>query len=147
MNFQVFGRPGIDGSYTNGGGPDGNTSLATSFTDGTSQTILFAEKYARCGSYGNLWDYPLPGSAWFPAFAMLPGYVGPVTTTQTSLFQYRPNPWLRMCDHARASTGHDGGISVCLADGSARTVSPVVGAAIWWAACTPHGEDFLGPQW
>jgi hypothetical protein len=52
-----------------------------------------------------------------------------------------------VCDHARPSTGPDAGITVCLADGSARTVSPGVSVATWWAACTPQGNDLPGPEW
>jgi prepilin-type N-terminal cleavage/methylation domain-containing protein/prepilin-type processing-associated H-X9-DG protein len=147
MNFQVFGRPGIDGSYTHRGGADGAANLSSSFSDGTSQTILFAEKYAQCGTYGNLWDDPTPGGGWFPAFALLPGYVGPVDSMQTSLFQQQPNPWPRVCDHARASTGHDAGMNVGMADGSVRVVTKLISVRTWWAVCTPRDGDLPGADW
>src|SRR5262249_55733216 len=44
MNFQVFGVPGLDFSFTNGGRADGSARIPASFPDGTAQTVLFTEK-------------------------------------------------------------------------------------------------------
>jgi prepilin-type N-terminal cleavage/methylation domain-containing protein len=69
-NFQVFGQVGSDGWMLSGLGPaspkgqspppcpgvalptafQGNPSIASSFPDGTSNTIMVAEKLARCGN-------------------------------------------------------------------------------------------------
>jgi prepilin-type N-terminal cleavage/methylation domain-containing protein/prepilin-type processing-associated H-X9-DG protein len=38
-----------------------------------------------------------------------------------------------------ASSPHTGGINICLADGSARSVAPEVSGEIWAALCTPSG--------
>ena len=48
-NYQVFGKPdaGDDGNDM-----EGRNSIAT-IVDGTSNTIMFAEKYARCGNDGH----------------------------------------------------------------------------------------------
>jgi hypothetical protein len=53
-NAQVFCQVDKDGQFLR---PDARPCLAVSFPDGTSQTILFAEKYARCRGF----DYPRGG--------------------------------------------------------------------------------------
>ena len=108
--------------------------IPASFTDGTSQTLLFTEKLARCGSGGTLWGRALPDQ-WQPTFA----------AWSKKTFQSQPAP--SQCDPALASTPFSGGISVCLADGSARTVSTGISSDTWWAACTPSGGEVLGPDW
>ena len=50
-NAQVFGVVRGDGSlvnWGNGGSMNGVATIPRSFPDGTSNTITFAEKYARC---------------------------------------------------------------------------------------------------
>ena len=116
--------------------------------DGLSNTILHAEKYARCtNTYmapafqdgGGAWAYStaplfpwqpapmtMPGKAFQPGFAIAaltvrgaPDAIGP-----RSKFQVQPTPFLGNCDPTRTSTAHPGGIVVGLADGSVRTLAP-----------------------
>jgi prepilin-type N-terminal cleavage/methylation domain-containing protein len=62
-NFQVFGNPDAGNSITNTPpagviyNQDGDASLSVSFRDGTSTTVLFAEKAAQGGGY---WELPNP---------------------------------------------------------------------------------------
>ena len=140
-------------------------------TDGTSNTILHAEKYARCTNPnlpvafqdgGTAWAYAttplfawqpppmtLPGKAFQPGFAIpalasrgAPDAIGP-----GSHFQVRPTPFLGNCDPTRASTAHPGGIVVGMADGSVRSLSPGLSGDTWWAAVTPSGGEVLGSDW
>jgi prepilin-type N-terminal cleavage/methylation domain-containing protein len=151
-------------------GPQGKARHAE-ITDGTSNTILHAEKYARCstpalpsglGDGGTAWAYctsplfpwlpppmNLPPRGFQPGFAIAalaargaPDAIGP-----GSKFQVRPSPFLGNCDPTRASTPHAGGIVVGLADGSVRTLSPGMNRTIWWAALTPRGGELLGSDW
>ncbi|HJZ57311.1 MAG TPA: DUF1559 domain-containing protein [Gemmataceae bacterium] len=151
-------------------GPQGRTTFAA-IMDGTSNTILHAEKYARCSNTslppafqdgGTAWAYctslvfpwqppPMtpPGKAFQPGFAIAglanlgaPNAVGP-----GSKFQVQPTPFLGNCDPTRASTPHSGGIQVGLADGSVRTLSAGVSDTTWWNAVTPSGGEVLGPDW
>src|SRR4029077_7343751 len=137
--------------------PQGMAQIPSHFSDGTSNTILHAEKYARCVQYsmppavgdgGNAWAYataivydwlppPMnpPGKAFQTGFAIgalvnrgAPDAVGP-----PSKFQVQPTPFLGNCDPTRTATGHSGGMVVGLADGSARTLSPSISKTTWWA--------------
>lgn len=158
LNFQVFGIVDSAGSAT---ASNGEPRIPSSFQDGTSKTILFAEKLARCGDpaarHGNEWTYPA-GSAGDLHWAIYPeqpyiGYnggswgSGGVGSTNAK-FQYMPNPWnTTNCDYTKASTPHPAGMQVAMADGSVRTLGPNMSASTYWAACTPSNNDLLGTDW
>jgi prepilin-type N-terminal cleavage/methylation domain-containing protein len=132
-NYRVFGA---------GGSRDweGQARIPATFVDGTSNTILFAEKYARCDTAGTAWSR-IDTDPWQPTFGVF--IVG-----DRSKFQHRPHPYQSSaCDPRLASTAHPGGIEVALADGSVRTLSPGILPATWWAACTPGGGEPPGPDW
>jgi len=150
-----------------GPGPQGRNAFAT-ITDEPSNTILHAEKYARCSNTfmapafrdgGNAWAYsggpfpwqppPMTFRAGFgPAFAIR-GFAAkaPDAIGEASIFQVRPTPFLGNCDPTRASTPHAGGILVGLADGSVRTLAPTMSGKTWWAALTPADGEVLGSDW
>jgi prepilin-type N-terminal cleavage/methylation domain-containing protein len=152
-NAQVFGTVDTNGNLVNSAPGGANTPpnwsgaarLDSSFPDGTSNTLLFAEKYAQCNTGGNLWGY-FGGAPFNPSFAN--STFGGNAIGPASLFQVQPSPFLSAnCDVSRASTGHTGGIQVCLADASVRTLSSGISGATWWAACTPAGGEVLGTDW
>jgi prepilin-type N-terminal cleavage/methylation domain-containing protein len=118
----------------------GNTRI-TDITDGTSNTITFAEKYAVCGSGGSLWAHDWWSGA-MPVFNLW-------TWGPSSKFQVQPTPYTSdaACDSTRPQSAHPGGIMVGLCDGSVRFLSNGVSPATWWAACTPAGGEVLGADW
>lgn len=128
-----------------------NKATLNSIPDGTSNTILFAEKYARCTNALNPWR--VGGTCWAysqigpPARPMHPGFAISWTAAsigESSIFQVQPDP--ADCDPTRTSTAHRGGMQVVLADASVRQLSPAIGGGTWWALCTPASGDVLG-EW
>jgi len=139
----------------------------TSLTDGTSNTIFFAEAYSVCGdpstttgiSYVELiWGedgqnagpvatnytqnaYFVPGF-WNPVNVGAPnqasGLGTPLPQIQPTLFQ---------CDPKRVQGFSSGGILVGLADGSVRGVSSGVSQVTWGRAVEPKDGLVLGNDW
>jgi prepilin-type N-terminal cleavage/methylation domain-containing protein len=154
-NFLIFGVP--NANLTRWFTWQGTARIPASFKDGTSNTILFAERLAVCESQALglpracLWDFwerpgELNGGAghdYFPYFAIPTTNGNPVGPV--SLFQVRPTEG--NCDPSRASTAHPGGILVVLADGSVRTLAAGMSGTTWWAVCTPAGGEVLGSAW
>ena len=116
----------------------GAATLTASIPDGTSNTLLFAEKLGQCNpSYGgNMWARWDLLDTWQPAFAVW----------STSPPQYSPLWNSTACDATRPSTYHST-MNACLADGSGRTVSAGVSQPTWWAAVTPAAGDLPGSDW
>ena len=149
--------------------PQGKARIPADIPDGTSNTILHAEKYARCTNTTMAPQFQDGGTAWayctalafpwqpppmtLPIKAFQPGFCIPALANQgapnaigpTSRFQVQPN--LGSCDPTRAATAHTGGILVGLADGSVRTLAPSMSGATWWAAAAPSGGEVLGSDW
>jgi prepilin-type N-terminal cleavage/methylation domain-containing protein len=154
---------------------DAKSTIGSSFTDGTSNTILFAEKYARCemnGNAGNWWyrgvsrtgnsshsetttapdSYPGDGfSAIFGGGTDLNGNLY-WQTGQASMFQVQPANAVNtaanggLCNPTLPQTSHSS-MQVALADGSVRAITSAVKIATWAALLTPHDGDKLGVDW
>ncbi len=140
MNYQVFGRPNHPWGWA--WGCMGATKLAA-IPDGTSNTILLAEKRAGCvgganGSNGNLWGHGWWNADWMPTFAnsdiygsnaWLPPQYMPTNTT---------------CTQYTSTAFSAAGCMVGLADGSVRSVRPSIAQPNWAAALTPGGGEVIG---
>jgi hypothetical protein len=161
--FTAENPDGFDLHGSPGGVPGKLPVIPVSFPDGTSNTLLFGEKYSSCQWFeghesqapfpaGNLWSgggQPSPPETggyavlrfgdntaqWAPAFAMEKPW------NDGTKFQMNPAP--SDCDAAYPQTGHTGGMVVALADGSARVLSPSISAVTWFAVCTPNGGEAL----
>jgi len=130
-NFMVLGQPS---NQQTGGitGYQGQANLASSFPDGTSNTLLAGEKYCRCNGQGAVWGISWVGDGWTPMFA---GY-------NQGMWQQRPTPPISAaCDPMYIQSSHTGGMNACLADGSVRFLSSSMSQPTWWAACTPSGGE------
>jgi prepilin-type processing-associated H-X9-DG protein len=147
-NYLVFGDPP-------NASVEGAARIPASFPDGTTQVILFTERYGTCGSGGvpnhpstrcNLWSDS--NSTWRPAFCINNINQTPATTGYTicKMFVIQPH-WLNNCDPTAAQSPHAGGINVCLGDGSVRFLAHGIDPAVWAMACDPRDGVELGNGW
>ena len=155
FNYQVFAQSGAvswvppAGQYIDySDGYNGFSNIAT-LTDGTSNVILFTEKYARCltssqaptfgpgTERGALWAWWDTGWVYYPRVGWQTWWntgAGPA-----SKFQVRPVPFLgptSRCDGAKASTAHNA-MQVVFGDGSVRNLTEAIPAQTWWDLMTP----------
>jgi prepilin-type N-terminal cleavage/methylation domain-containing protein len=153
MNYQVFGRPGHPSGWA--WGCMGATRLA-SMGDGTSNTVMLAEKRAACaggpnGSNGNLWAHGWWNADWMPMFANTDIYGGgnPFNTTPPNgaWVPPQPQPTNATCERFRATAFSSGGCQLAMSDGSVRNVRPSVDVVQWARALTPNGGEVLNGDW
>jgi prepilin-type N-terminal cleavage/methylation domain-containing protein len=148
-NFLLFGNQyplnindpdGLGGSGTSGSFAT-KTVIPASFPDGTSNTILFGEKYLSCnaGATGTAWAWPNHSSLYAPAIAMESPW------NDGTRFQLLPIP--AVCISQYAQTGHAGGMNVVLGDGSGRSISTSVSALTYRYAMQPNDGNTLGGDW
>jgi len=141
-NSLVFGVANQNGQLT---AWFGAARMPATFQDGTSNTIIWAEKYAMCNSAGSLYAR-WPQDTWLPVFEASP--FGGQAYGNASMFQLQPTPYLSgNCDPTRASTAHTGGMQVGLGDGSVKSLNQGLSNVTWYAACTPAGGEVLGSNW
>jgi hypothetical protein len=159
-NYQVFGNPDA-GDYPNYN-MDGVAKIPATFTDGTSNTILFAEKYAMCDGFDSLWAHGSWENNYMPMFAygnragtqgytsyynVAAGWGPPGSVGPASKFQVAPNPYQSACLSPLAQGAHPTSMNVALTDGSVRPLSVAISPTTWWYACTPNGGEVLGTDW
>jgi prepilin-type N-terminal cleavage/methylation domain-containing protein/prepilin-type processing-associated H-X9-DG protein len=171
-NFQVFGGSANASVRTNNW--DNHARIPASFRDGTSSTILFAEKLSRCngtGSPGGTWwmrgvyhgyrsfnGLNSPGSDdSFPGDRLSAVFGGGIGTDRVAFLQGPGSRFLVApqnalnnpgpCDRRVASSPHTAGMNAAFADGSVHFLSQGLSGATWWALCTPSANDLPGSDW
>jgi hypothetical protein len=130
-NALVFGMTDTDHNVTS---LQGMPRIPTSFPDGTSNTICFAERYQLCNGDVNAWGY-YADSPWAPTFARF------------SKGKFQTQPIQADCDAHAPQSPHQGGMMVGMGDGSSHYVASKISSVTWWAACTPNGGEVLGADW
>ena len=183
INFQAAGRPefvNTDGDEAAGGSCNGafinpdpaktnftpQIDVGRRFTDGTSKTIVFGEKYRTCHSGAqqtNPWGHVASVVRLTPIFAYgnpqgtvsytecggrNDNNVGPASKPQRAsnpLTGTDQNAWnSNTCSGMRTQAFHTGSMMAGFADGSARAIRDDIDGDTWWAMCTPNQGDSPG---
>jgi prepilin-type N-terminal cleavage/methylation domain-containing protein len=133
-NFQVFGKRG--GSWSD---PTHwqSTMKVNTLQDGSSNTMLFAEKLSVCRDRANL---AMHGGWWVEMAPFFGAYYGPFA-------KFQVQPTQQNCDKYLPTAFSAGGILVAMGDGSSRTVSPGVSVDTWGRATDPSDGLLLGQDW
>jgi type II secretory pathway pseudopilin PulG len=139
-----------------------NPRFPATFIDGMSNTIAFAEHYAKCQATTFRYsDHTIPsGRATFSDY----GHVRPISegpwpavyplkavspnvfsTAPGWTFQVAPHP--SKCWASVPQTPHPGGMLVALVDGGVRQLSPSISERTFWGAVTPAAGETHGPDW
>jgi len=106
----------------------------TMITDGTSNTMMTAERYQVCNGTPTGWGYPTI-YYWAPMF----GYY--------SYGKFQQQPTQEECNPALAQALDPAGITVGMADGSVRLVSNNISPRTWWLATDPADGEVLPDDW
>lgn len=142
-----------------------NPTLASTYRDGTSNTIIVAEHYAfNCGGHQFGWISVNTTVFWnsvlnltttsrrasfadeidvFPITSGNP----PVTTGSILGRTFQVRPLMSECLPTIPQTPHSAGMVVGFADGSVRTLSPRISQETFWGAVTPASGELLGNDW
>jgi prepilin-type N-terminal cleavage/methylation domain-containing protein/prepilin-type processing-associated H-X9-DG protein len=129
---------------TNGDTADGLTNvyprIPGSVPDGTTNTLLFVERYAyNCyynpGIYGNrTWGDDGAGPSQWAPFLI-----------HADVFEVQPAVGKQSCYKPQAFTRT--GVNVCMVDGSVRNVTPSISHTTWWRVLLPNDGKTLGADW
>jgi prepilin-type N-terminal cleavage/methylation domain-containing protein len=138
-NAQVFDTGSSQGGWSSTNG--GTAKIPSTFQDGTSNTILFGERFSNCTGAVRSWSDMSDG--WYSTSGT-GVYAGP-GNWQTGIFDSGKNA--TNCSYWNYQAFSLAGINVGLGDGSVRTVSPGISTATWYAALTPAGLEVLGSDW
>jgi len=161
-----------------GWGTDGNSgSLVSSMPDGTSNTVIFGERYKLCqptsgGHTDPVWaahPWSNPNSVWSVAGfgwtswsnnsgipnvpngnGNLNGYYADYYTHGQGPggnIPFQTAPSTANCNWYALQSAHSGTMQVGLGDGSVRGVSPSISINTWNYACVPNDGQALGSDW
>ncbi len=129
-NYLVFGNT-----------PGGTAKIPSTFSDGTSNTIVFGERFTVCGGMAVGWQMGMCGNP--PTW---PYNYNPTTDyLNLSLPQVAPN--VNNCDPMMLQSPYTGGIMVGLGDGSVRLVSSGISQYSWNLALNPNDGKTFDSSW
>ena len=124
-------------------------SLKATFTDGTSNTIAFAERFSSgVGTPASTRTWNLPN----PPVAGAAGNIAnnssvSVLFTPTTASGFQMKPASNLTNSTIPQGCSSGVLQVGLCDGSVRGVSQGVAVLTFFQACTPAGGEVLGATW
>ncbi|HEX4608293.1 MAG TPA: DUF1559 domain-containing protein [Urbifossiella sp.] len=138
-NYLVFGNPAANTQ-------EGTSSIPASFQDGTSNTVIFGERFGQYGATPNSSLWANSGNPWRPQMccAIDNGGTG---YAPCPLFQTGVTYQNAIGAYGGGQSGHTSGMNVGLGDGSIRFVSSGISATTWSYVCDPRDGNPLGSDW
>lgn len=145
-------------------------NLQSSFPDGTSNTITFAERYGFIRKAAEVYQFSwylgddqasvvvlngVTATARRATFAdqklgdIYPVTMGspPISDGSVAGLTFQVRPAIEQADARIAQTPHSGGMVVGAADGAARILRPRVSPDVYWAMVTPRGGESVQSDW
>lgn len=148
--------------------------LSESFTDGTSNTIAFAERYCylpvraprepgepvdrglyNLGSSGPAFGFNILGGprrasfadrGWYDVVPLIDGNPPIARPSVPGItFQHQVSPY--DADPHSLQTPYDGGLLVAMFDGSVKTIAPAISETTFWGLVTRDGGEVIGGDW
>ncbi len=136
-NAQAFGDQWNGGPWAR---------IPATFSDGTSNTVIIAERYGLCQGIPNLWPMA-HDELYTPMFAYNWSFQNGWTSVNRLNLLFQINPTVAQCDPNNVQSAHSAGITVGLADGSARQVTGNVTLTTLIHALLPADGSVLGSDW
>jgi hypothetical protein len=118
----------------------GQARIDATIPDGTSNTILFSERYAICNGTAVGWQMGMCGNP--PTW---PYTYQPASYPSLPLPQWAPSQ--TVCDPTLLQSPYGSGMLVGLADGSVRPVASTISAYSWNRALNPADGEVLDSSW
>jgi len=136
-------------------------------TDGSSSTLVFSERYARCQSQSVIWSLsdarcfdairgvevpcglnadrrPTFADRTFVDVLPVPGTIPGSTVGSVPGFTFQTAPHPNDCDGRVVQSATVAGLLVSLGDCSVRTLRSEIAPSVYWALVTPAGGEVLG---
>jgi len=143
--------------------PRGTASIETAMAKGTSNTVMFAERFRNCSPDGaNGGGCTLPAWAWntminggdcwsSPTFGAQDDGIGEMNCGgamfSSGSVGFQGGPSAQACNWYVTQGGHTGSMIVGLGDGSVRTASAGMSVTTRRRACSPSDPNPLGNDW
>jgi hypothetical protein len=113
--------------------------IPQTFTDGTSSTLLFVERYQVCNGVWFYWGVaPIP-------ITKPPSYLIPASGLPFQIAPALSGPFV--CDPNRSNTPHPSAMQAGLADGSVRSLGTGITLTTFQLATSPADGQVLGSDW
>ena len=134
--------------------PNGTGTIVTAMPDGTSNTVIWGERYKDCrpssgGHTEPVWaatPWNSPNGGWAsPGFGWTTSNVWGGYYPDYGAFQVAPNP--SACSWYVLQGGHGGTMQVGLGDGSVRGVAQGMSSTTWFYACVPNDGFPMPSDW
>jgi type II secretory pathway pseudopilin PulG len=146
-NLRIFAdkarKVPYDENFNDLAGDQPCTLRLPSITDGTSNTMMFATKYAVCGTGGSKYS-AVPADKFAAFYGQNAAKAKPHASAADAAYQLQPGG--QECRHSplMAQSFSKYGLSVGMCDGSVTLVNPNVSPQTWNAATHPSDNQVIG---